>query len=54
MFGTSVYRLMDFENKRAFGMKYAGTLSAMKLYHGEQTVLMLAFVNNPDDFNMKA
>lgn len=46
--------LMDFDNKRAFGMNYTGTLAEMKPYHGEQTVLTLAFVNNPIDFNMKA
>lgn len=45
---------MDFDNKRAFGMNYAGTLAEMKAYHGEQTVLIVAFVNNPIDFNMKA
>jgi len=51
---TSVWQLTDSENKRAFGMNYAGILSEMKLYHGEQTVITLAFVNNPIDFNMKA
>lgn len=46
--------LMDFENKKAFGMNSAGTLSERNLYPGEQPVLTLAFVNNPIDFNMKA
>lgn len=35
-------------------MNYIGTLAEMKPCHGEQTVLTLAFVNNPIDFNMKA
>lgn len=35
-------------------MNYAGILWETELYHGEQSGLMLAFVNNPIDFNMKA